>query len=245
MVYIIAGGPGDPELITVKGQKIINKSDYIFQSSRFLSEKLFDNVDKSCKILDMFEYDYDDKLKLAKEAKENGKIISVVAMGDPALYGMVGGLIDRFEKNDIEFEIISGVNSAFASSAVLRRGFTGLGGTNTFICSSWKDTRDSKLPEKIAQIDATVAFFMSISNLEEIVEIFLRYRPEDTAVAIVSKVSWQEEQVVRGSLKDIVEKHCRTNIEDGLIIIGDILDMEYDYEIERKFYERRRREREC
>lgn len=242
-VYIVSAGPGDPELITVKGQKIIEESDYIFQSSRYVQDEMLKDIKEDCQVFDNFQYSYDDKLSLAKKAQDENKILSFLAMGDPALYGMVGGLVDRFEKNSINYEIIPGVNSAFAASASLKKGFTGLGGTNTFICTSYKDLRQEDNIDRIANTDSTVAFFMSLNKLEEIVALFEKYRTSKTPVAIVSKASWHEEEIIEGNLEDIVEKYSNTDIEDGLIIIGDILDMDYDYDLERRFMEEKKKQK--
>lgn len=120
-IYIIAGGPGDPELITVKSKNIINNSDFIFSSSKYIPEALFNNTKSSCVIFDTFSKNYDEKIELAKKAVNENKIISFVNMGDSFLYGMIGGLVDRLEKNHLDFEIIPGVSSLNASSAILKR----------------------------------------------------------------------------------------------------------------------------
>lgn len=244
-VYIIAGGPGDPELITLKGKKIIDISDYIFMSEKYLSKKMFSDIKPECVLLDNFEYTYDEKLEFIKNAISTNKIVSFITMGDPALYGMVSGLIDRLEKNDIDFEIIPGVNAALASSAILKRGLTGLGITNTSVCTSYNDYEKSKENlEKIADLDCSVSIFMAIQNLSEIVEIFSRYKSKETPVAIVSKATWKEEKIIKGTLSDITEKLAQEHIDNGLILIGDFLKIKYNYDLERSFKERKKRENE-
>jgi precorrin-4 methylase len=242
-VYIIAGGPGDPELITLKAKKIIDTSDYIFTSERFINKKMFVDTKSSCRILDTFTYTYDEKLDYTKKAVAENKILSFITMGDPALYGMVGGLIDRFEKNDIAFEIIPGVNAAIASSAVLKRGLTGMGVTNTFVCTSYNNhDKSRKNLEKIAALGCTVSVFMGIDNLKEIIDIFAAYRSKQTPIAIVSNATWHNEKIIHGNLGNIMDIFNHDKVEGGLILIGDFLNKEYDYDLERQFIEMKKKE---
>ncbi|MDO5028574.1 MAG: SAM-dependent methyltransferase [Bacillota bacterium] len=241
-IYIIGGGPGDPDLISLKAKKIIEKSDYIFMSQRYLNGAMFENIKEDCRLLDSFDYSYDEKLDFAKKAVGNNKIVSFITMGDPALYGMVGGLVDRFEKNFLDFEIIPGINAALASSASLKRGFTGLGLTNTSVCTSFNNVEESKDQlEKIAALDCSVSIFMGLENLKDIVQIFLKHRRADTPMAIVSNASWDNEEVLLGNLSNIMEKFEIGERKNSLILIGDFLTAEYDYDLEKRFMEMKKK----
>jgi precorrin-4/cobalt-precorrin-4 C11-methyltransferase len=143
-VYIVAGGPGDPELVTLKGQRIIDSADIIFSSARFVSPEVFKNQKAGGKIYDNFAYSYDEKLQIIKEAVQAGKTTVFVTMGDPCLYGMIGGLGDRLEKAGIEYEIVPGVSAFNASAALIKRGMTGLGLSNTAVCTTLHDREDAE-----------------------------------------------------------------------------------------------------
>lgn len=244
-IYIIGGGPGDSDLITCKGKKIVDQSHYIFASSKFISNELFQNVKAECKIMDTFDFNYDQKLEFAKKAVAENKIISFITMGDPAFYGMVMGLIDRFEKNDLEFELVPGISAASASSSKLKRGLTSMGIASTVTFTSFNEVEKSSNELRlIAESKASVCIFMGIRNLKEVVEIFEEKRGADTPIAILSKVSWKEEKIIKGNMKNIITLTNKEGIEDGLILVGEFLEKEYDYELEKVFFERKRRENE-
>ncbi len=242
-IYLIAGGPGDPELITLKGQRLIDSADFIFTSYKFLPKEMFGNVKSECKIYDTFEHNYEEKMDIIKSAVNLNKKLVFVNMGDPCLYGMVGGIIDRLEKLDIEYEIVPGVSAFNAASSIIKRGMTGLGISNTAICTTYKDKDNStEYLEEIASLKASVALFMSVDKIARVCKVFRKHYPDDTPVVVVSKATWKEQKIARGNLKNIENKLKKNNIEDGLILIGDFIDKEYDYELERKFMERKRME---
>ncbi|MDO5037906.1 MAG: SAM-dependent methyltransferase [Tissierellia bacterium] len=243
-IYIIAGGPGDPDLLTLKGKKIIDQSDYIFMSERYLDRAMLKDIKGSCQILDSFSYSYDEKLALAKKAVAEGQRISFISMGDPSLYGMVGGLVDRFEKNGLDFEIVPGVSAAAASSAILKRGFTDLGVTNTSVYTSFTGGPEGREKlEKIARLDASVSIFMGTAHLAEIVDIFTSHRGPDTPIALIVKATWKDEEKILGNLSNIRAKLGQRDLKHGLILIGDFINRDYSYDLEREFARMKKKER--
>jgi precorrin-4/cobalt-precorrin-4 C11-methyltransferase len=163
---------------------------------------------------------------------------------------MLGGIVDRLEKAGIEFEIVPGVSAYNASCAILKKGMTGLGTTNTAICTTWRDRSDVEAYlDKIASLGASVALFMSVEQIQRICEIFQAHYPPQTAVAVISNASRPNQKVVLGDLQTINERIKEANVNDGLILIGEFLDKAYDYEVEKEFMkkvkeERRRREQD-
>ncbi len=240
-VYIVAGGPGDPELITVKGKKIIENADIIFTSFRFFPDKMFQGTKEGCIIYDNFKFSYGEKMVMIKEAVREGKIVAFVNMGDPCLYGMVQGLSDRLEKAMIDYEIVPGVSAFNASTAIMKRGMTGLGISNTAICTTCKDTSDIEGHlEKIASLQASVALFMSVEKISGVCKAFKNHYPPETPVVVISKASWPEQKIVQGDLHTIEDCLKKEKVQDGLILIGEFINKEYDYELERQFMERKK-----
>lgn len=243
-VYIVAGGPGDPKLITLKGQMLIDSADLIFTSYKFLPKEMFGKIKSNCRVYDTFEYNYREKMQMVKRAVARDEKVVFANMGDSCLYGMIGGITDRLEKAEINYEIIPGVSSYNAASAIIKRGMTGLGITNTAICTTYKDKNHSQAYlEKIASLKASVALFMSVSKISEVCKIFRKYYPEETPVVVISKATWEEEKIESGNLKNIEDKVKENNIKDGLILIGEFINKKYDYELEREFMERKKREK--
>jgi precorrin-4/cobalt-precorrin-4 C11-methyltransferase len=229
--------------VTLKGQRIIDSADIIFSSARFVSPEVFKNQKEGGKIYDNFAYSYDEKLQIIKEAVRTGKTTVFVTMGDPCLYGMIGGLGDRLEKAGIEYEIVPGVSAFNASAALIKRGMTGLGLSNTAICTTLHDREDAEAYfDRIAALGASMALFMSVEALDRVVSVLKRHYPDDTAVAIVSKATWPDQKIAQGTLATIEGLVKQKNIADGLILVGEFIDKAYDYDLEREFMERKKKE---
>jgi len=243
-VYIVAGGPGDSELITLKGQRIIDNADLIFYSTRFTQQEMFSNTKSCCKFYDNFAFSYDEKLQLVKEAVRKKQITVFVTMGDPCLYGMIGGLTDRLEKEKIYYEIIPGVSSVNASTALIKRGMTGLGLSNTAICTTLRDRQDAEeYFDRVAALGASLAIFMSVEILDKVIDILKKHYPMSTPVVVISRATWEEQQIAQGNLLTISDLVLQQKITDGLILVGEFIDKEYDYVLEKEFMERKELEK--
>ena len=242
-VYIVAGGPGDPDLVTVKGRKIIENADIIFTSFRFFPTEMLAGKKADCTVLEHFDSTYDEKLEIIREGIRAGKTIAYVNMGDPCLYGMINGLTDRLEKAGIEYEIIPGVSAFNASCAILKKQMTGLGLPNTAVCGTHRDTPDAEsYLKKIASLGASVALFMSVEEMALVCSSFLTYYPPGTPVAVVSKASQPNQKVVIGDLQSMPQRLKETDVNDGLILIGDFINKEFDYDIEKQFMQQKKAE---
>lgn len=242
-VYIVAGGPGDPDLITVKGQKIIKEADIIFTGKRFFEETMFAAKKKNCEVLEHFDTTYDEKLAIIKESIGQGKIVAFINMGDPCLYGMCDGLFDRLDKANIDYEVVPGVSAFNASCAIIKKQMTGLSTSNTAICTTYKDHDDAKAYlNQIAALGASVALFMSVDEIEEICEIFGKHYPQETPVVVVAEASRPAQKIIKGDLQSITGLIREANVDDGLILLGEFINKPYDYEIEKEFMEKRREE---
>ncbi|WP_089609838.1 cobalt-precorrin-4/precorrin-4 C(11)-methyltransferase [Dehalobacterium formicoaceticum] len=242
-VFIVAGGPGDAELMTLKGQRIIDSADRIFFSTRFTPQEMFSNTKSSCKFYDSFAYSYDEKLQLVKEAVSKKQITAFVTMGDPCLYGMIGGLTDRFENEQIDYEVIPGVSSFNAATALLKRGMTGLGLPNTAICTTLRDREDGEeYFNLVAALGASLAIFMSVELLDRVIHVLKKYYPMTTPVVVICRATWPEQQIAQGNLLTISDLVSEQKITDGLILVGEFIDKEYDYVLEKEFTERKKKE---
>lgn len=244
-MYIIAGGPGDPGLITVKGREIIENADIIFATPKFFSEGMFDMKKRECRFYDTFDLSRDERVEVISDGVAQGLTVAYVCMGDPCLYGGgIQGLIDRLDTKGVDFEIIPGVSAFNSACAVVKKQMTGLGLPNTAICTTYRDKPDvDEYLEQIAALKASVALFMSVENLDSISKIFLKHYPPATPVVIVSKASQEDQRLVHGNLTDIEQQAHEQGVKDGLILIGEFLDIPFDYELERQFDERKKRDK--
>jgi precorrin-4/cobalt-precorrin-4 C11-methyltransferase len=242
-VYIVAGGPGDPELITLKGKKTIDKADIIFSSTRFFPDEMFSGKKAGCTVFDQFEYSYEEKIEIVCSSVAQGKVVAFVTMGDPYLYGMTRGLGDRLDKAGIEYEIIPGVSAVNACCSIIKRSMTGIGVANTAVCTTYRDRPDSEeYLKSVASLKSSVALFMSVDRLDFVCDIFKTHYPISTPVVVISEATREKQKIVRGTLDSISGNAKKENVRDGLILIGEFIDKEYDYNLERRFLESKKRE---
>jgi len=156
-----------------------------------------------------------------------------VHTGDPAIYGAHREQMDRLEALGIEFEVIPGVSSAFASAAVLKKEFTLPSVSQTVILTRMEGRTPMPPKEKLidlARHNATMVIFLSIGFIDELSETLIEggYKPE-TPVAVVYKASWPDQKIVIGDLTNIAEKVKEAKIEKtALTLVGDFLGKEYD-----------------
>jgi precorrin-4/cobalt-precorrin-4 C11-methyltransferase len=237
-VYIVAGGPGDPELITVKGRGIINNADIIFTGRRFFSDAMFAGAKEDCEILEYFDTTYEEKMEIIQNGVRQGKTVAVINMGDSCLFGMINGLADRLEKAAIDFEVVPGVSAFNASCAILKKQMTGMGLSNTAVCTTIRDRPDAEAYlDRIAALGASVALFMSVDSIDRICGVFKAHCPLDTPVAVISEASRPNQRIVVGDLQTISERLKEAEVKDGMILIGEFINKPFDYEVERQFHE--------
>ncbi|MDY0224834.1 MAG: cobalt-precorrin-4/precorrin-4 C(11)-methyltransferase, partial [Candidatus Methanomethylophilaceae archaeon] len=119
MISFIGAGPGDPELLTIKGKKLIDAADVIVYAGSLVNPKVLCNAKPSAKIYNSALMNLDEVIDIMADAEKKGMKVARVHTGDPAIYGAHREQMDRLEALGIEFEVIPGVSSAFASAAVL------------------------------------------------------------------------------------------------------------------------------
>lgn len=227
-VYFIGAGPGDPELITVKGQKLINACPVILYAGSLVPREIFADVENSAeKIIDTASIDLEQIIEHIKQTHQAGKNIARVHSGDPSLYGAIGEQIRRLKQLGIEYEIIPGVTATSASAAWLGKELTLSGVSQTIIMTRYEGK--TPFPERerlpaLAASGATLAIHLSVVRIHKIVEELIPYYGEDCPVVVCYRTSWPDQDKVTGTLQDIVsqvreKKFTRTS----LILVGHVL----------------------
>lgn len=232
-IFFIGAGPGDPDLLTIKAQKIIKKADSIIYAGSLVNKRILDVSRPEAKIYDSSAMCLEEVLEVFQEAKGVKMIIARIHSGDPSLYGAIQEQMEWCDQQGIDYEVIPGVSSLFAASAALRQELTLPGISQTVIISRISGRTEIPAKEdlkKLAQIRATLVLFLSIDKIEEIVSKLLGGYESTTPVAVVYRASWPDEKKVLGTLNDIAEKVKAENIKkQALIFIGDAL-RKTDYE---------------
>ncbi len=227
-VIFIGGGPGDPELLTLKAYNIIKKADVIIYAGSLVNREILNDAKDDCIIKNSASMNLDDIVDLMDESVKSGKLVARVHTGDPSIYGAVGEQMELLKKRNISFEIIPGVSSFFAAAAALESELT-LPEVSQTVIITRPEGRTPKPSEeaisKLAEHKATMCIFLGVQMIEDVVkDLLLHYRPE-TPVAVVQRASWPDQKIVRGTLNDISSKVQASGImKTAMIIVGDVLD---------------------
>ncbi len=227
-VIFIGGGPGDPELLTLKAYNIIKKADVIIYAGSLVNREILNGAKDDCIIKNSASMNLDDIVDLMDESVKSGKLVARVHTGDPSIYGAIGEQMELLKKRNIPFEIIPGVSSFFAAAAALENELT-LPEVSQTVIITRPEGRTPKPSEeaisKLAEHQATMCIFLGVQMIEDVVkDLLLHYKPE-TPVAVVQKASWPDQKIVRGTLNDISSKVQASGIiKTAMIIVGDVLD---------------------
>lgn len=230
-VYFIGAGPGDPELITVKGQRLIKEADIIIYAGSLVPREVIDCHKDGAEIYNSASMTLEEVTDITIRGSKNNKKVVRVHTGDPSIFGAHREQMDILEKENIEFEVIPGVSSFLASAASLKKEFTLPDVSQTVICTRLAGR--TPVPEKeslesLASHRASMAIFLSVQMIDEVVEKLLKHYPITTPVAVVQRASWKDEKKVIGTLENISELVKKENItKTAQILVGDFLGDDY------------------
>ncbi|HHV7524190.1 TPA: precorrin-4 C(11)-methyltransferase [Burkholderia orbicola] len=228
-VYFIGAGPGDPELITVKGQRLVRTCPVILYAGSLVPAAVLDGH-RAEQVVNTAELDLDAIVALLAAAHAKGRDVARVHSGDPSLYGAIGEQIRRLKALGIPYEIVPGVTATAACAATLGVELTLPGVAQTVILTRFAGK--TTMPEgealgALAAHRATLAIHLGVRHLARIVDEVLPHYGADCPVAVIYRASWPDEERVTGTLADIVGKVQGTQIErTALILIGRVLDAE-------------------
>jgi len=227
-VIFIGGGPGDPELLTLKAYKEIKRADIIIYAGSLVNPNVLNCSKKECIIKNSANMNLDEIVDLMEKSVKNGKIVARVHTGDPAIYGAIGEQMQILKQRNIRFEIIPGVSSFFAAAAALETELT-LPEVSQTVIITRPEGRTPKPPSeaisKLAEHQATMCIFLGVQMMENVVNDLLTHYKPTTPVAVVQKASWPDEKIVRGTLNNIINKVHESGItKTAMIVVGNVLD---------------------
>lgn len=232
VVYFIGAGPGDPDLITVKGRKIISEADVIIFAGSLVSKEHFEYCKEGVEIHDSASMTLPQVIDvIEKSYKENKKIVRLHT-GDPAIYGAIKEQMDELEKFDIPYEVVPGVSSFTAAAAAIKKEFTLPNVTQTVILTRVEGRTpvpEKENLEKLASVGASMALFLSVGMIDKVVEKLRKGYGRNVPVAVIQRATWGDQKYVIGTLDDIAEKVKEENItKTAQILVGDFINCEYD-----------------
>ena len=227
MVYFIGAGSGDPELITLKGMKIIQACDVIIYAGSLVNKEILKYAKPEAEIYDSALMNLDEIIELIEKFYNEGKDVARIHTGDPAIYGAIHEQIRRLEEKNIDYEVIPGVSSFLAAAAVLKKELTIPEITQTVIIT--RIGGRTKVPPKedlkdLSRHKATMAIFLSVQDIDKVVLELKEGYEETTPVAVVYKATWEDQVIVTGTLNDISQKVKSKGInKTAMILVGDFL----------------------
>jgi len=233
-VYFVGCGPGDPELLTVKAKKLIQKADVVVYSGSLIPKEII-KLCKKAELHDAAKLVREEIFEILKSGAQKGKLIVRLHDGDPTIYGAIREQTDNLKKVGIEYEIIPGITSFLASAASLGSELTLPGVTQTIIVTRAESR--TKVPKRerisaLAKHKATMIFYLSVHLISDIVKEAIKGGyPKSTPVAAIYRASWKDEKIITGTLVDIAKKIREEKItRTAIIIIGDIVNPKsYEY----------------
>lgn len=232
-VYFVGAGPGDPDLITVKGRRLLEEADVVIYAGSLVNPAVLAVTPAGCEIHNSASMTLDEVIAVMKAGVEQGKKVVRLHTGDPSIYGAIQEQIDLLNKLDISWQVVPGVSSFLAAAAALGQEYTLPGVSQTVIITRMEGR--TPVPEKeqirsLAAHQTTMCIFLSVHMFGELVQELLDGGyAADTPVAVVEKASWPEQRIFRGTLTTIADQLVAAGVSrTAMVIVGDVLAREYE-----------------
>ncbi|WP_375741260.1 precorrin-4 C(11)-methyltransferase [Pseudomonas boanensis] len=228
-VYFIGAGPGDPELITVKGQRLIRTCPVILYAGSLVPEAVLEGHNAE-RVVNTAELHLEEIVALLAEAHRKGQDVARVHSGDPSLYGAIGEQIRHLRELGISYEVVPGVTATAACAALLGCELTLPDISQTLILTRYASK--TRMPEgealgDLARHRATMAIHLGVNQLANIVDELLPHYGPACPIAVIHRASWPDQDQVTGTLADILPKVVAKGFRrTALILVGRVLGAE-------------------
>jgi precorrin-4/cobalt-precorrin-4 C11-methyltransferase len=228
-IWIVGAGPGDPDLITVKGLNILQTADCILYTDSLVNDELIAKAKENAEIVKTSGMHLEEMVSFIVERVRQGKKVARIHTGDPSMYGAIAEQIALLKKENVRVEIIPGVSSVFASAAAVQAELTIPELTQTLILTRAEGR--TPVPEKeklkeLAKHHCTIALFLSATLTKKIMkELKAAGWHDDTPIAVVQRATWDDEKVVRTTLSNLDKAMKENGIrKHAMILAGWALD---------------------
>ncbi len=224
-VSIVGAGPGDVELITVKGRRLLDEADCIVYAGSLVNKKILDG----CKadIYDSQGMNLDEIVEILASSWKNAKKVVRLHTGDPSIFGAIKEQMQSLDALGVPYRVVPGVSSAFGAAASLNAELTLPEISQTVIITRQEGRTPVPELEKLrllASHQTTMLIFLSVSMMETVVkELVTGGYPVDTPVAVVEKATWDDETILTGTLDTIASQVTEAEIKKtALICVGKV-----------------------
>ncbi|MBR2742518.1 MAG: precorrin-4 C(11)-methyltransferase [Clostridia bacterium] len=232
MVHFVGAGSGAPDLITVRGARLLREADVIIYAGSLVNPELLSYAKKNCEIFDSSKMTLEDVVSVIKRAESAGKTTVRLHTGDPSLFGAVREQYDALSRLGIEFSVCPGVSSFSAAAAALKAEYTLPGVSQSVIISRAAGRTDVPGAQSVHAMSAhksTMIFFLSAALAEKLQsELIAGGWAHDTPAAVAFRVSWPDEKIIHCTVGTLFETLTKNDIrKTALIIVGDVLGGDY------------------
>lgn len=228
-VHFIGAGPGAPDLITVRGLKIIQSCPVCLYAGSLVPEEIVKAAPQGARVVDTAPLNLDEIIAEIEAAHAKGQDVARVHSGDPSLYGAIAEQIRRLDKLGIPYDVTPGVPAFAAAAAALKTEFTLPEIAQTLIVTRTAMQSSAMPPgetlEELGRSRATLAIHLSIRNLGYIERALTPYYGADCPVIVAYRITWPDQMIIRGTLSNIAKKVREAKItRTALILVGHVLD---------------------
>ncbi len=224
-VYFVGAGPGDPELITVKGRKALDSADVVIYAGSLVNAALLDGI--KAEIFDSAKMDLGEIVAVMQKAVSNGRTVVRLHTGDTSFYSAISEQIERLRELNIPYAVIPGVSSAMAGAAILGQELTIPEISQTVIFTRMEGRTPVPASERLGSLAshrATMAIFLSVGMIEKVRDELLQGYAVDTPVVVIEKATWPDQKVIRGALQDLASLVKEAGIrKTAMIYVGESL----------------------
>ncbi|MBQ8090120.1 MAG: precorrin-4 C(11)-methyltransferase [Pyramidobacter sp.] len=233
MIHFVGAGPGAPDLITLRGAKLLGEAGMIIYAGSLVNPELLKLAPSGCEIYNSASMTLDEVIERLKSAHDRGMDAVRLHTGDPSIYGAIREQMDRLKELGIPYDVTPGVSSFCAAAAAAGAEYTLPSVSQTVIITRMEGRTPVPPREKLSSLashQASMALFLSSGLMESTCAALLEGGyPPDTPAAVVYKASWPEQKVLRGTIATIAAQAEAENIHNtALILIGRFLGNDYE-----------------
>ena len=227
-IEIVGAGPGDPDLVSVRGRKMLERADLILYAGSLVPRELTLCAKAGAVVRSSAGMNLEEQCALMKEFYDRGKFIVRLHTGDPCIFGAIQEQMAFFDQHNMHYHITPGISSFLAAAAELRSQFTIPERTQTIILTRGEGR--TPMPEKeqlhlLARSQSTMCIFLSAAIVDDVQRELLQEYPEDTPVAACYHLTWPDQRIYRGVLKDLAKiVHDNHLTLTTMLVVGEAID---------------------
>ena len=227
-IEIVGAGPGDPDLISVRGRQMLEKADLILYAGSLVPRELTFCAKPGATVRNSASMDLEEQFALMKKFYDEDKFIVRLHTGDPCIYGAIQEQMNYFDQHHMSYHITPGISSFQAAAAALKSQFTIPEKVQSIILTRGEGR--TPMPEReqlhlLARSQSTMCIFLSAGIAEQVQEELLQEYPETTPVAVCYHLTWKDERIYRGELKDLAKIVKENNLTlTTMIVVGEAID---------------------